>query len=158
VLEKLRTRDVARFVARGFLRFDALVPSPLNERFMQEVERGIPEPSPAGTPLAHCYPGSVVREILALPKVAGLIESLVGPDPLFDHQGVHFNPPASVLEARGLRVLAQHTHQDSIRAGHPPADRERDLDRALSEPARTGEGGLPRWNRHGLPPRPVARR
>ncbi len=111
--EKLRTRDVARFVARGFLTFEALVPTALNERFMKEMESDIPEPSPAGTPLAQCYQGSVVREILALPKVAGIIESLVGPDPLFDHQGVHFNPPASVLEARGLRVLAQHTHQDS---------------------------------------------
>jgi ectoine hydroxylase-related dioxygenase (phytanoyl-CoA dioxygenase family) len=113
VPELLRTRDVARFVARGFLRFDALVPDTLNERFLQEVGSDIPEPSPAGTPLAECYAGSVVREILALPKVAGTVESLVGPDPLFDHQGVHFNPPASLLEAKGLRVMAQHSHQDS---------------------------------------------
>ena len=31
---RLSTFDMARFVARGFLRFDALVPTEQNERFM----------------------------------------------------------------------------------------------------------------------------
>ena len=30
----LTTREMAMFVARGFLRFDELVPSELNERFI----------------------------------------------------------------------------------------------------------------------------
>jgi len=109
----LTTLEMARFVARGFLRFDAIVPGALNERFMEEVESGPPPFAPAGTPLADCYAGSVVAEIVRLPRVEGVIESLVGPSPRFDHQGVHFNPPASIFEAQGHRVLAQHTHQDS---------------------------------------------
>ncbi len=110
---RLTTREMARFAARGFLRFDALVPEALNGRFLEEAKaRGLAG-NPPGTPLSACYPGSVVREILDLPRVQGILTSLVGPEPLFDHHGVHFNPPAERLEAKGLRVLAQHTHQDS---------------------------------------------
>jgi hypothetical protein len=111
--DKLTTFEMARFVARGFLRYDGLVPEVLNRRFMEEVQGGPPKASPAGTPLADCYRDSVVREILRLPRVAGVIESLVGPEPRFDHQGAHFNPPAEALEKLGFEVAAQHTHQDS---------------------------------------------
>jgi hypothetical protein len=110
---RLTTFEMARFVARGYVRFDGLVPEELNERFLEEARSGPPAASPAGTPLAECYPDSVVSEILELPRVAGTIESLVGPNCRFDHQGVHFNPPASRFASSGLRVLAQHTHQDS---------------------------------------------
>ena len=110
----LTTRDMARFVAKGFLRFDALVPAELNERFLADVARdGPPAGNPPGTPLSKCYPGTAVREILDLPRVQGIIESLVGPEPFFDHHGVHFNPPARVFEEKGIPVFAQHTHQDS---------------------------------------------
>jgi hypothetical protein len=109
----LCTRDVAEFVARGFLRFDALIPDALNERFMRDCESSTPESSPAGTPLADAYPNSVLREILALPRVAGIIESLVGPDPTFDHQGTHFSPPIAPFLEQGIRASNQHTHQDS---------------------------------------------
>jgi hypothetical protein len=112
--ELLTTREMAEFAARGILRFDALVPAELNERFLAEVGTSGPPPgNPAGTPLADCYRDSVVREIVALPRVQGIIESLVGPEPLFDHHGVHFSPPSSLFEAKGFRVLSQHTHQDS---------------------------------------------
>jgi hypothetical protein len=105
---------MAEFAARGVLRFDALVPDELNRRFLAEVEKSGPPPgNVAGTPLAGCYRDSVVREILELPRIRGILASLVGPDPVFDHHGVHFSPPAARFEAKGMRVLAQHTHQDS---------------------------------------------
>ena len=110
----LTTREVARFVARGFLRFDALVPDEINRRFLESVERDGPPPgNPAGTPLDECYRGTPVRELLDLPRVRGIVESLVCPNPRFDHHGVHFNPPAAEREAKGRRVVSQHTHQDS---------------------------------------------
>lgn len=111
--ELLTTLEMARFVARGYLRFDALVPAALNERFLAEVAEGPPAASPAGTRLSDCYPSSVVSRILRLPRVRGIIESLVGPHCRFDHQGVHFSPPAKVFQGSGLRLVAQHTHQDS---------------------------------------------
>ena len=67
----LTTLEVARFVARGFLRFDAVVPAALNERFLREVERGVPSASAAGTPLSDAYPNSVLRDVFAVPVVAG---------------------------------------------------------------------------------------
>ena len=35
---RLTTFEMARFVARGFVRLGGIVPTALNERFMQEVE------------------------------------------------------------------------------------------------------------------------
>jgi hypothetical protein len=90
-----------------------VVPEALNERFLKEVEAGPPTAAPAGTPLADCYAGSVVADILRLPEIEGATESLVGRGCLFDHQGTHFNPPAKLMAAQGARVLSQHTHQDS---------------------------------------------
>ncbi|HLI67085.1 MAG TPA: hypothetical protein VKU90_12035 [Caulobacteraceae bacterium] len=74
-LPLLSSAQVARFVARGFLRFDAAVPDAINAQFMEEAgqvpeleeggkigqvygevlaKSGIPE-VPAGTPLAEAY-------------------------------------------------------------------------------------------------------
>jgi hypothetical protein len=108
----LTTREMAMFVARGFLRFDELVPSELNERFIsaysQNTERdqkGLPA-IPAGTPAHDAWPEqSPLAEIFALPRLAGIIESLVGPGCLFDHHFLH-------IRAAG-HAPSQHVHQDS---------------------------------------------
>ncbi len=108
----LTTREMARFVARGFLRFDEVVPSELNERFIasyaDDPERGaqgLPAIA-AGTRADAAWPDqSPLAQIFALPRLAGIIESLVGPGCLFDH---HF------LHLRGAeRAPPQHLHQDS---------------------------------------------
>ena len=54
-----------------------------------------------------------MRVILDLPQMQGIILSLIGPDPIFDHHGVHFSRPTKSFENRGINVYAQHTHQDS---------------------------------------------
>ena len=101
----LNSRQMATFAARGFLRFDALVPPELNERAMREIDAGVPS-IPAGTPFAQCYPPpSALGEILRSPQIAGIIYSLVGPEPLFDHQYVHVREPRE--------EAAQHLHGDS---------------------------------------------
>ena len=48
----LTSRQMATFVAAGFLRFDALVPDELNHAAMRELEQGL-QRAPAGTPLAY---------------------------------------------------------------------------------------------------------
>jgi len=101
----LTSRQMAYFAARGFLRFDALIPAGLNERAMREIDGEVPS-APAGTPLSRCYsPPSALGEILRLPAIQGIIHSLVGPDPLFDHQYVHVREPQE--------DAAQHLHGDS---------------------------------------------
>jgi hypothetical protein len=102
----LTTEQMATFVARGFLRFDELVPKVLNDRIMAEIDRGAVKAQPCGTPLSKCYPGTAVREMLEMPEIRGAIESLVGPDPSFDHQAVHVRQPNE--------GAAQGMHGDSI--------------------------------------------
>ncbi len=90
---------MAEFVTNGVLRFDEIVPRDINERAVPELERlknerfapdGL-KPPHTGTPLDDCYPDpSVIGEYLRLPAIRGIIESLVGPDPTFDHDFTHF--------------------------------------------------------------------
>jgi len=101
----LNSRQMASFAARGFLRFEGLIAPELNERAMREIDGEVPT-APAGTPLSRCYPPpSALGEILRSPEIAGIIYSLVGPEPLFDHQYVHVREPHE--------EAAQHLHGDS---------------------------------------------
>lgn len=103
----LTSRQMATFVAKGFLRFDELVPAALNEAVMAEIDAGPIKAAPAGTPLSQCYPEpSAIGRMLRLPEVQGIIHSLVGPDPLFDHHAVHVRQPN--------QDSAQALHGDSI--------------------------------------------
>jgi len=98
---RLSTRRMAEFVANGYLRFDAIVPADINERAIEEMgrlaaERLLPEgmkPPHSLTPLDECYPPpSAIGEYLRLPQIRGIIESLVGAHPVFDHDWVHHIP------------------------------------------------------------------
>ena len=120
MLERLNSKQMASFAARGFLRFDGRVPPDINELFMDEAGRRnassyaeliansrIPE-VPAGTGLMEAYPAdTALGRLVRLPWVRGAIESLVGPGSLIDHHFLH------VLIPSGERGTTQHTHQDS---------------------------------------------
>jgi hypothetical protein len=129
----LTSAQMAGFVARGFLRFDAVVPDALNRAFLAQVDdvpadavasirehygrimagSAIPR-IPAGTPLAQAYdPGSPVARILELPVVKGAIDSLVGEGPAFDHHFLHLTYPPAFYRVEGREPVAQHYHQDS---------------------------------------------
>ena len=101
----LNSQQMASFAARGFLRFDSLIPDEVNQRAMREIDAGVPAAA-AGTPLSECYPEpSVLGEILRSPEIEGIIHSLVGPGSLFDHQALHVREPNE--------DSAQHMHGDS---------------------------------------------
>ncbi len=101
----LTSEQMASFAARGFLRFDGIIPQAINERAMPEIAAGVPAAA-AGTPLSQCYPApSTLGEILRSPEIEGIIYSLVGPNPLFDHQALHVREPNE--------DSAQHMHGDS---------------------------------------------
>ena len=102
----LNSKQMAEFVARGFLRFDELVPTEINSRVMRDIDNDAIIGSAAGTPLSQCYQGTSIREMLDLPQIQGLIQSLVGEDPLFDHDAIHVREP-NEGKAQGL-------HADSI--------------------------------------------
>jgi hypothetical protein len=122
---------MATFAARGFLRFDGVVPEEINEQFLAEIadvltgEVASPEAHygrvmqlgsvplvPAGTSLANAYPAeSVISQLLALPVVAGATQSLVGSKPVLDHHFLHITFPPTYYKRGAL--AAQHIHQDS---------------------------------------------
>lgn len=129
----LTSRQMAHFAARGFLRFDAVVPDSINQAFLaeighvDEVEVGsirehyarimarsaVPVVN-AGTSFRQAYPDEcALGAIAALPDVRGAIASLVGNDCVFDHHFLHVAFPDEYYEAIGQRNVAQHTHQDS---------------------------------------------
>lgn len=128
----LTTQQMATFAARGFLRMDGIVPQEINQRFLDDIGEASPEPdSPlghygnimrssvvplveAGTPLAEAYPqGSALAELVALPEVAGAIDSLVGDDCVVDHHFLHITFPPGYYAEDASRQVAQPTHQDS---------------------------------------------
>ena len=102
----LNSHQMAEFVARGFLRFDELVPDEINQAVMQDIDKDAIQGAPAGTPLSQCYAGTAIRAMLDLPQIQGLIQSLVGADPLFDHDAIHVREPN--------QGRAQGLHADSI--------------------------------------------
>ena len=103
----LNSKQMASFVARGFLRFDELVPQSVNDAVMAEIDKGSIAAAPAGTPLSQCYPEpSAIGHLIRMPEIQGIIQSLVGPDPLFDHQAIHVRQP-NEGQAQGM-------HGDSI--------------------------------------------
>lgn len=103
----LTSKQMASFVARGFLRFDELVPQAVNDAVMAEIDKGSITSAAAGTPLSQCYPEpSAIGHLIRMPEIQGIIQSLVGPDPLFDHQAIHVRQP-NEGQAQGM-------HGDSI--------------------------------------------
>jgi hypothetical protein len=127
----LNSLQMASFVARGFLRFDAVVPDAQNRAFLDLVD-DVPAAAvssirehygrimagsaipcvPAGTPLDQAY-GAPLADILALPVIRGAIDSLVGEQPRLDHHFLHVTYPPEFYRAQGGEPVAQHYHQDS---------------------------------------------
>ena len=84
------SKQMANFVADGFLRFDELVPADLNEAAHAEMEEHAVKGESAGTSFNAAWPEpSAVGAVFRLPEIQGIIHSLVGPDPLYDHHATH---------------------------------------------------------------------
>ena len=85
----LTSKQMAQFTADGFLRFDELVPADLNQAVYNEItNNAVPRPS-AGRPISEAWTDSAAGQVFRLPQVKGIMHSLVGPDPLYDHHAVH---------------------------------------------------------------------
>jgi hypothetical protein len=114
----LSSKEMAAFVTHGFLRFDGVVPAPLAARALGELASAGP-PSPYRAPNARPearWPGRPLDElwsdspalgpVLRLPRVAGAIESLLGPGALYDHHYAHVIAPG--------QAWSQPWHADAI--------------------------------------------
>jgi len=111
----LGTREVATFVARGFLALPGIVPDELNEAATGELGRIMatwgsdarPYAPSSGQRLSEIYPEpSAIGAVLRHPPVAGALRSLLGADPVFDHDFVHHKPAHD--------PFGQPLHQDAM--------------------------------------------
>jgi hypothetical protein len=101
----LTSKQMAQFVALGYLRLDDIVPVELCQEICAEIMdyRGY---MAVGTPFADKWQTEAIGRAFRLPRVEGMIHSLVGPDPLYDHHAVHMVGPQ---QSRGANL-----HQDSV--------------------------------------------
>ena len=102
----LNSKQMASFVASGYLRLDNMVPKDLCESCLEEmkIHKGYFE---VGAPFDEIWPqNTALGDTFRLPQVEGLIHSLVGPNPLYDH---HFPHLTKANNTRGPDM-----HQDSV--------------------------------------------
>jgi hypothetical protein len=87
----LKARDMAAFTARGLLSFDALVPDEINQAVLAGIAAGtIGSGGYVGDAFADLWPGDhPLGRVFRLPRVRGIIASLVGPRPRHDHTALH---------------------------------------------------------------------
>jgi hypothetical protein len=114
VSTRLSAVEMARFVADGCLRLEGIVPEGLCAEMLDEMQTGFtptafgarldsPEARWPGTSVDALWgPETTFGRVLRVPRIRGLIESLVGPEPAYDHHYVH------VLEPRHARAQAWH--------------------------------------------------
>jgi hypothetical protein len=101
----LSSKQVAAFVADGYLRFDAIVPPAICDAVLRELGGGGP-PSSFGAPPAspaRGWPGHplagrfrdwpAVDSMVELPAVSAIIQSLLGPEAIYDHHYAHVIAP-----------------------------------------------------------------
>ena len=100
----LSSKQVAAFVADGYLRFDGIVPPAICAAVLQELggggppsSFGAPPASPArawpGRPLAGLYrdwPG--LASMIESPAVSAIVQSLLGREAIYDHHHAHVIP------------------------------------------------------------------
>lgn len=111
----LSTSQMATFVARGHLVLPAVVPEDLNVAAAEELRQILATWGSPDRPFApssrdrldDLYPEpSAIGAVLRHPPVAGALYSLLGPDPVFDHDFVHHKPAGD--------PFGQFLHQDAM--------------------------------------------
>ena len=102
----ISSKDMARFVASGYLKYEDMVSPELCEASRKEME-SFGGYLKVGTPFEETWPKEgALGEVFRLPKVKGLIQSLVGPDPLYDHHAAHL--------VKAGQLKGPDMHQDSV--------------------------------------------
>ena len=133
-MEKLLTTEqMAEFASSGCLFFEELIDKETNKEFLDDIghtsadkvdsmetyNKNIKATSSiprikAGSPLKNAYPvNSPLEKILKNEVVAGAIQSLVGSNPVVDHQALHLTFPTKFFKGANKRQMSQGNHQDS---------------------------------------------
>lgn len=99
----LAAKQMAQFVTDGFLVFEGLVPKELNEAVHADQEAG----------KGYWHTSEAIRQVFEYLPVKGVIQSLVGENPVYDHSALHVVGPN--------QRHAQIWHADSIIDARPLA-------------------------------------
>lgn len=132
----LTSVEMAHFVSHGALRIDAIVPDEMNAKAIDVFKTGIPK-VPYGTPVEEAFPeGSFARQLIELPKVAGAIYSLVGPNPTIDHHAVHIRKPREghAQPLHGDAIIDVRTDAFDMQLMYYPQDVTLEMGGTLSVP------------------------
>lgn len=102
----LTSTQMASFIADGYFHFDNIVFLSPCKTCLKEISQFNGYLS-VGMPFEETWPkDTALGEIFRIPIVMGLIRSLAGPNPLYDHHGPH------LINAGELK--GPDTHQDSV--------------------------------------------
>jgi hypothetical protein len=101
----LDAKQVAQFVADGFLVLESIIPAHLNEAVYQD-EQNIQEQG-----YNFWNNSAALREVFDLPSVRGIIQSLLGENHKYDHSFLHKVAPG--------HLKAQDWHVDSLINPYP---------------------------------------
>jgi len=109
MIELLTSVEMARFVARGFLRHDGWLDREARRGLLEEVASGAHlEGCRYGIRLSEAWPNAPkLRALFGEPRMRGVLQSLLGKDPIYDHHYPHVTEP-------GHRQ-GDNLHQDAIR-------------------------------------------
>lgn len=81
----LTARQMAQFAVNGYIQLENLVPQELNEAAHAEQKNW----KGPGSYWSH---SEVIKDIFELPQVKGVLQSLVGSEPVYDHSALHVVP------------------------------------------------------------------
>ena len=99
----LTAKQMAKFVTDGYLLLEDLVPQEWNALVDAEQRGGYI----SGQEYDNYWDKSkYIKQVFELPQVKGVIQSLVGQNPVYDHSFLHAVKPK--------HLVAQHWHADSI--------------------------------------------
>lgn len=88
----LNSVTVAKFIRDGYLRYDEVVSKELCQEAKKAILSGeLNAYDHVGSPFSSIWNNSTMGKIYRLTKVKGIIESLLGPDPQYDHHYIHTN-------------------------------------------------------------------
>jgi ectoine hydroxylase-related dioxygenase (phytanoyl-CoA dioxygenase family) len=99
----LTAQQIAQFTVDGYLMFDGFIPQELNEAVYADQVAGC----------GHWHKSEATRAVFELPQVKGILQSLLGENPVYDHSALH------VVGAQ--QRTAQNWHADSIIDARPLA-------------------------------------
>ena len=109
----LTSVQMAHFASDGFVRFDNIIDRDLCDEFYKHLQDPAHKTlTREGALLEDVWPAdSPIRRVFFHPRVKGVIQSLVGPNPRYDHHAAHETHPGG-----SVQILHQDSEYDPRRS------------------------------------------